>query len=133
MGSLLTNSDFRLFLSDLNTIGRQVFADTANTLSNVAKDVAKQIEPSAEESEIVKNPGSEQGPSLIAEDLGNEVSEITDVVANSLKKTGQEAGASLKENMTRDQKDILLFRLKTAVTKLRRGPTIRILCRPLGC
>lgn len=121
MGSLLlTNSDFRLFLSDLNTIGRQVFADTANTLSNVAEDAAKQIEPSAEESEIVKKPGSEQGPPPTTEDLGNEVSEITDVVANGLKKTGQEAGASLRENVTRNQKDTLLFRLKTAVTKLRK-------------
>ncbi len=120
MGSLLlTNSDFRLFLSDLNTIGRQVFADTANTLSNVAEDAAKQIEPSAEESEIVKNPSSEQGPPPTTEDLGNEVSEITDVVANGLKKTGLEAGASLRGNVTGDQKKTLLFRLKTAVTKLR--------------
>jgi hypothetical protein len=117
---LLTNSDFRLFLSDLNTIGRQVFADTANTLSNVAEDAAKQVEPSAEESEIVKNPGSEEGPPPTTEDLGNEVSEITDIVANGLKRVGQQAGASLRENVTGDQRDTLLFRLKTAVSKLRK-------------
>jgi hypothetical protein len=117
---LLTNSDFRLFLSDLNTIGRQVFADTANTLSNVAEDAAKQVEPSTEESETVKNPGSEEGPPPTAKDLENEVSEITNVVANGLKKTGQEVGASLRENVTGDQKDTLLFRLKAAVTKLRK-------------
>jgi Family of unknown function (DUF5923)/Protein of unknown function (DUF4449) len=104
----------------LNTIGRQVFADTANTLSNVAEDAAKQIEPSTEESEIVKNPGSEQGPPPTTEDLGNEVARITSVVTNGLQKTGQEAGASLRENVTGDQKDTLLFRLKTAVRKLRK-------------
>lgn len=121
MGSLLlTNSDFRLFLSDLNTIGRQVFADTANTLSNVAEDAAKQIEPPTEESEAVKNPGSEEGPPPTTKDLENQVSEITNVVANGLKKTGQEARASLRENVTGDQKDTLLFRLKAAVTKLRK-------------
>lgn len=121
MGSLLlTNSDFRLFLSDLNTIGRQVFADTANTLSNVAEDAAKQIEPSAEDSEIVKNPGGEEGPPPTTEDLGHEVSEIGDAVANGLRKAGQEAGASLRENVTGEQRDTLLFRLKAAVVKLRR-------------
>ncbi|TVY25714.1 Uncharacterized protein LHYA1_G006547 [Lachnellula hyalina] len=117
---LLTNSDFRMFLSDLNTIGRQVFADTANTISNVAEDAAKKIEPSAEDSETVKNPGSEQGPPPTNEDLTADATEIADVVANGVKKTGREAGASLKENVTGDQKDTLTYRLKAAVTKLRK-------------
>ncbi|TVY71351.1 Uncharacterized protein LSUE1_G008044 [Lachnellula suecica] len=117
---LLTNSDFRIFLSDLNTIGRQVFADTANTISNVAEDAAKKIEPSAEDSETIKNPGSEQGPAPTTDDLGAEATEITNVVANGLKKTGKEAGASLKENVSGDQKDTLIYRLKAAVTKLRK-------------
>jgi len=116
---LLTNSDFRIFLSDLNTIGRQVFADTANTISNVAEDAAKKIEPSAEESETLKNPGTEQGPAPTSEELEADAAEITDVVANGIKKTGQEAGASLKENVTGDQKETLIYRLKAAVTKLR--------------
>ncbi|TVY40135.1 Uncharacterized protein LSUB1_G003384 [Lachnellula subtilissima] len=117
---LLTNSDFRIFLSDLNTIGRQVFADTANTISNVAEDAAKKIEPSAEDSEAVKNPGSEQGPPPTNEDLEADAAEIADVVTNGVKKTGKEAGASLKENVTGDQKDTLIYRLKAAVTKLRK-------------
>ncbi|KAK5137439.1 hypothetical protein LTR04_004439, partial [Oleoguttula sp. CCFEE 6159] len=48
---LLTNSDFRLFLSDLNVIGRQVFKDTAFTLSSVAEEAGKKLEPSQEEQE----------------------------------------------------------------------------------
>jgi hypothetical protein len=52
--------------------------------------------------------------------LGNEVAEITSVVTSGLQKTGQEAGASLRENVTGGQKDTLLFRLKTVVRKLRK-------------
>jgi hypothetical protein len=116
---LLTNSDFRIFLSDLNTIGRQVFSDTAKTLSNVADDAAKQIEPSSEESEAVKIPGSE-GPPPSSDDLQADATEISKVVANGVKKTGLEAGASLKEHMTGDEKDTLIYRLKQAVIKLRK-------------
>jgi hypothetical protein len=118
---LLTNSDFRLFLSDLNTIGRQVFADTANTISNVAEEAANQVEPSLSDSETVKNPSEAQDTSPpTTEDLQAEVAEVTDVIAEGIKKTGQEAGSSLKENFSGDQKETLISRLKAAVTKLRR-------------
>lgn len=116
---LLTNSDFRIFLSDLNTIGRQVFADTANTLSTVAEDAAKQIEPSAQETQTLKDPGANEDPITTAE-LENEVTEVSDVITNGLKKTGREAGESLKENITGDQKETLVARLKATVMKLRK-------------
>lgn len=120
MGSLLlTNSDFRIFLSDLNTIGRQVFADTANKLSDVAEDAAKKIEPSSEESDTLKHPGTEGDIAPTTGDLEEQVVEVGNVVANGLKKTGQEAGQSVKENISGEQKDTLLFRLKAAVVKLR--------------
>jgi hypothetical protein len=54
------------------------------------------------------------------DDLQNEAAEITDVIANGVKKTGHEATESLKENITGDQKDTLVFRLKAAVMKLRK-------------
>jgi Family of unknown function (DUF5923)/Protein of unknown function (DUF4449) len=117
---LLTNSDFRLFLSDLNTALRQVFADTAKTLANAADDAAKQIKPSAEDGKVLKNPGREQGPAPTIDDLGAKVAEITSVVTQGLKETGNEAYVSLKDNLSGDQRDTLLFRLKAAVTKLRK-------------
>ncbi|KAE8454524.1 hypothetical protein EG329_000147 [Mollisiaceae sp. DMI_Dod_QoI] len=117
---LLTNSDFRIFLSDLNTIGRQVFSDTAHTISNVAEDAAKQIEPSDEQNETVKEPGNDDGPAPTGEDLGAEAAEIADVVANGVKKTGKEAGASLKEHISGDEKETLKNRLRAAVVKLRK-------------
>ncbi|PQE17885.1 bactericidal permeability-increasing protein [Rutstroemia sp. NJR-2017a BBW] len=115
---LLTNSDFRIFLSDLNTIGRQVFADTAKTVSAVAEDAAKEIEPSTSENQAMKNPGHERSEPIPVEDLQAEVSDVAKVVTNGLKKTGQEAGASLKENITGEQKETLKRRLKQAVMKL---------------
>ena len=117
---LLTNSDFRLFLGDLNVIGRQVFADTAFSLSDVAKEAGNKLEPSEQDKEAIKEPGSDEGPKPTAEDLGNEVADVSKIVTNGLVKTGQDAVISAKENITGDQKDTLLYRLKQAVLKLRK-------------
>ena len=86
----------------------------------MAEDAAKQIEPSAEDSETLKNPGSENGPPPTAADLEAEALQITDVVTNGLKQTGKDAVASAKENVTGDEGETLRYRLKAAVTKLRK-------------
>ena len=117
---MLTNSDFRLFLGDLGTIGRQVFADTAYSLSDAAQEAGKRLEPSQEENETVQNPGSEEGPPPTAKDLGSETAEVSKVLGNGIAKTSKDAFSSLKENVTGDQKDTLLYRLKEAVLKLRK-------------
>ena len=117
---LLTNSDFRLFLGDLGIIGRQVFADTAFSLSNVAEEAGKTLEPSKQDSKTLQNPGSEQGPPPTSEDLKNEAGDISKVVGNGLVKTSQDAFSSLQENVTGEQKETLLYRLKEAVVKLRK-------------
>ena len=116
---LLTNSDFRIFLSDLNTIGRQVFADTANTLSTVASDAAGQIEPSTQDMEAIKEPGKDSEP-ISKQDLEEETAEISHVITDGLRETGQEAEASLKENVSGKQREALIYRLKAAVSKLRK-------------
>lgn len=117
---LLTNSDFRLFLGDLGTIGRQVFADTAFSLSGVAEEVGKQLEPSEAQSKQVKEPGADDGPPPGAKDLEHEVADVSKVVTSGLVKTGKDAGTSLQKNVSGDQKDTLLERLKKAVTELRK-------------
>ncbi|KAL8912911.1 MAG: hypothetical protein Q9171_002205 [Xanthocarpia ochracea] len=117
---LLTNSDFRLFLGDLGTIGRQVFADTAFSLSGVAEEAGKRLQPSEEQSKQVQKPGADDGPPPGAEDLEHEVGEVSKVVANGLVKTGKDAASSLQNNISGDQKDTLIERLKKAVTKLRK-------------
>lgn len=115
---LLTNSDFRLFLQDLNVLGRQVFVDTANKLAEVAEDAAKKVEPSGEEAKALHHPGTEPGPAPTTDDLVAEAAQITDVVADGLKQVGEEAADSTQHKLTGDEKETLLFRLRNAVTKL---------------
>lgn len=97
-----------------------MFADTAFSLSNVAEEAGKQLEPSGEERKAIAHPGADEGPPPTANDLGNEVAEISKVVGNGLVKTGQDALDSLQENVSGDQKETLLNRLKQAVLKLRK-------------
>ncbi|MCJ1338737.1 hypothetical protein MMC09_004026 [Bachmanniomyces sp. S44760] len=117
---LLTNSDFRLFMGDLNIIGRQVFADTAFSLSSAAQDAGGKLEPSKEDSTTIQNPGSENGPPPTANDLGGEATEVSKVIGNGLLKTGKDAAASAQENVSGEQGETLLYRLKQAVLKLRK-------------
>jgi hypothetical protein len=116
---LLTNSDFRLFLGDLNIIGRQILADTAFTFSDVAKEAGEQLEPSEQDKKTIKKAGSEPGPAPDTTDLKHETQEVSKVMINGLHKTGQEVITSTKENISGDQKETLLYRLKQAVVKLR--------------
>lgn len=117
---LLTNSDFRLFLGDLGTIGRQVFADTAFSLSGVAQEAGQKLEPSEQDSKAIQEPGSDEGPPPTAKDLQNGVTDISKVVGNGLAKTGKDAYSSLQDNISGDQKETLLHRLQQAVVKLRK-------------
>ncbi|KAI9808739.1 MAG: hypothetical protein M1825_003891 [Sarcosagium campestre] len=119
---LLTNSDFRLFLSDLNVIGRKVFADTAESVSDVAKEASKKIEPSTVEADALQKPGSENGQPPSGQELAAPAVDASKVVADGLAKSGEEAVASLKDNISGAQRETLLFRLKQAVVKLRRRP-----------
>ncbi|MCJ1287995.1 hypothetical protein MMC26_007348 [Xylographa opegraphella] len=117
---LLTNSDFRLFLGDLNVMGRQIFADTAFSLSGVAEKVGKEVEPSSGDIKKLQEPGADDGPAPTVDDLGNGVADVSKVVGNGLTKTGLDAFESAKEQISGDQKETLLNRLKQAVLKLRK-------------
>ena len=117
---LLTNSDFRIFLGDVGTIGRQVFSDTAFSLSGVAEDAGKKLEPSNQDKKTIQEPGSEQGPPPTTKDLTNDVADVSKVVGNGLVKTGKDTLSSLQENISGEQKETLLYRLKEAVLKLRK-------------
>ena len=116
---LLTNYDFRIFLSDLTIIGRQVFADTANKLSAVASDAATEIEPSIQAIENLKEPGKDSEP-ISKQEIQEEAAEVSHIITDSLRETGREAEESLRENISGRQRDVLLSRLKSAVGKLRK-------------
>lgn len=116
VGSLLiTNSDFRLFLSDLSTIGKEVFRDTAFSLADVSKKAAEQIDAGP-----VSNGNAKPAPST--DELEEEVLDVANVVAKGVKDVAQEAEHSVLEHITRDEGDVLVERLKQAVGKLRKRP-----------
>ena len=117
---LLTNSDFRLFLGDLNVMGRQVFADTAFSLSGVAEEVGKKVEPSDDDTKKLQEPGADDGPPPTTDDLGDGVADVSKAVGNGLVKTGQDAFESAQGQFSGDQKGTLLDRLKQAILKLRK-------------
>ncbi|KAF6829994.1 hypothetical protein CPLU01_07609 [Colletotrichum plurivorum] len=121
VGSLiLTNSDFRLLLSDLGTIGREVFRDTAFTLSDVSKQAAKEVEPSKAEEEALRNPnGDDTKPPPSKDDIENELANVSQVVTDGAARVADEAGHSLAEHLTGDEQETLVSRLKKAVVNLR--------------
>ncbi|KFA74391.1 hypothetical protein S40288_03972 [Stachybotrys chartarum IBT 40288] len=122
---LLTNSDFRVFLSDLSTVGREVLRDTAFTLSDVSKEAAKKIEPSEELGEASnqngkasdKQNGKQASPT--GDDLKSEAKDVADVLVEGGAEVLHEAEQSLEEHFTGKEKDVLLDRLKQTVSKLR--------------
>lgn len=117
---LLTNSDFRIFLSDLETVGREVFKETAFTLSNVSKKAAKEIEPSKEDQAKLKEPGADEGPVPSAEDLNGDVKEVAAVIGEGALEVAKRADVSLAQKLQGDEGQSLLFRLKKTVTNLRK-------------
>ena len=101
-------------------IGKQVFADTAFSISDAAEEAGKRLEPSEQESEAVKDPNAHQSQPPTSANLEAEASEISKVVEDGIKKTGRDALSSAAENLSGEQKDTLLYRLKGAVSKLQK-------------
>ncbi|KAE9988517.1 hypothetical protein EG328_010556 [Venturia inaequalis] len=119
---LLTNSDFRLFLSDLNVVAREVFKDTAFTLSGVAEEAGKKLEPSEADQQALKKPGADEGPRPSGDELGNQVAEVVSELGNGAAKVSEAARDSLADKLSGQEKETLLYRLKQAVLKLRKRP-----------
>lgn len=120
MGSLLlTNPDFRLFVDDIATIGRQVFADTASSLAETSKQVADEVQPSEEEQQALSGAGADEGRELSGKQVKEELQHIADVAGKGAVHTGEDAVQSAREHLSGREQDTLLYRLKKAVSKLR--------------
>lgn len=119
-GLLLTNSDFRLFLNDVTTIGREVLADTAFSLSSAAEKTGKQLELSTEEQNSVQKPGADEGTLPSKQELEQNAEETSRVVGQQVANVGKDALQSAKENFSGAQGETLLYRLKQTVLNLRK-------------
>ncbi|CAI7662209.1 unnamed protein product [Penicillium pancosmium] len=116
---LLTNADFRLFVDDIATVGRQVFADTASSLAEASKQVADEVQPSAEEEQALTGAGADEGRELSGEQVKEELSHIADVAGKGAAHTGEDAMKSAREHLSGRERDTLLYRLKKTVQDLR--------------
>jgi hypothetical protein len=117
---LLTNSDFRLFVNDLSTIGRQVLSDTAYSLSTAAAKTGEQLELSEDQQKSIEGPGKDEGTLPSKDDIKEEAQDTAAVLANGAADVGKDALISAKENLSGDQSQTLLYRLKQTVLGLRK-------------
>ncbi|KAJ5815194.1 hypothetical protein N7474_006971 [Penicillium riverlandense] len=116
---LLTNADFRLFVDDVATVGRQIFADTASSLSETSKQVAEQVQPSEQEQAAVQGAGADKGRAVSGEEIKDEAAHVAEVAGEGVARTSRQAVESAKEHLSGQERDTLLYRLKQAVLKLR--------------
>lgn len=116
---LLTNADFRIFLSDLGTVGREVFRDTAFTLADVSKKAAEKVEPSKEDKEALKEANGDSRPAPSNKELQQEVTTISQAVTEGAGEVLDEAGQSFTEHFKGEEQDALVKRLKQTVLNLR--------------
>jgi hypothetical protein len=114
---LLTNSDFRIFLSDLATVGKEVFRDTAFSIADVSKQAAEELEP---EGPVKPNGGEQVAPSK--QDLQEEVKDVGKVLSKGAIDVAHDAEHSVAEHVTGDEGEALAQRLKNAVGRLRKRP-----------
>jgi len=119
---LLNNSDFRIFLSDLSTVGREVFRDTAFTLADVSKQAGESIEPSKETQDALKHPNGNGNSKAVPsnQDLKDELVKVSDAVTHGAAEVIDEAGQSLTERVKGEEGDTLVHRLKETVINLRK-------------
>lgn len=117
---LLTNSDFRLFVNDISTIGRQVLADTAFSVSQAAQETGKTLELSTEEQQTVKGAGADEGSLPTKEEVKENAKDTAAVLGNEAAKVGKDAVTSAKEQFSGEQQETLLHRLKQTVLNLRK-------------
>ncbi|KAL4923248.1 uncharacterized protein BDV17DRAFT_277677 [Aspergillus undulatus] len=116
---LLTNADFRLFVEDLTTVGRNIFSDTAFSLSRESRKAGKKLRPKEEDQNALSGAGADEGHTVTNEELQEEVNHVADVAKGGLVRTGKDAVESAEEHFTGKEQETLLHRLKQTVLKLR--------------
>lgn len=118
---LLSNSDFRIFLSDLGTVGKEVFRDTAFTLADASKKAGQQIQPSESEQEALKNvDGGTTQTVPSTEDLKDEVADVAHAVSDATGEVVAEAEHSVADHLQGEEQEALVQRLKQTVLQLRK-------------
>ncbi|KAI9718142.1 MAG: hypothetical protein M1828_006840 [Chrysothrix sp. TS-e1954] len=118
---LLTNSEFRHFLSDLQIVGREVFKDSAMATSRVAQDVGNEIDPKPS-GDVVESSDTAGNGLPSQDDLVTGAKDFSSTVADGAARISNETQQSLKEHLSGQERKTLAKRLHSAVVKLRQRP-----------
>ncbi|OAA53841.1 hypothetical protein SPI_09286 [Niveomyces insectorum RCEF 264] len=132
---LLTNADFRLFLSDLTDVGRDVFRDSALALSDASREAATNVEQAGGESAHQKqkqkqsasntapggSPEADEALPQARNNMADVAHEATSAATKVAAETAQSVSGKLVDNDD-GARDRLLDRLQRAVGKLRQRP-----------
>lgn len=119
---LLTNSDFRIFLSDLGVTAKEVFRDTAFSISKTAEVAGKKLDPSAEQKQQVQKPGNDAGHAPTSQEVTKDAQEITQTVVEGAVTVTQDTAQSAADKLTGTEGEVMINRLKQAIFKLRKRP-----------
>ena len=115
---LLTNSSFRLFLSDLQTIGRDVFKDSAFSASRAAEDVGHVVDPESSLADIPRSSKNNEQPPT-QEELVTDAKALSATITESVANVSKDTKQSLSEHLSGSDREALLNRLRAAVGNLR--------------
>ena len=110
-----------MFVTDLSTIGRQVLADSAHTLSGAAEKVGNKLELDEQEQKTIQGAGADEAVEPPSKDeIAQNTEDLTKVIGNGAADVGKTAINSAKENLSGEQSETLLYRLKQTVLGLRK-------------
>lgn len=116
---LLTNSDFRLFLGDLNVVAREIFKDTAFAISEASQEAGKRLGPSNAGQDSVKQLGNGSQSPPSEQELVNQTAELSNVLSGTASMVAGGAENSVVQKLEGPEKDAMVRRLKDTVINLR--------------
>lgn len=118
---LLNNAEFRVFLGDLTTIGREVLRDVAFSLSAVSKEVGQEVSPPEGDGDAAKPLYSNADNPPSSCDLKEDAAGVTGAVAEGAGKVSRHASTSVSD-ISQEERETLLDRLKKTILGLRQRP-----------
>lgn len=119
----MLNKDFRTFVADLGTITRQVVRDTTEAIGDASHDASKQLEEGSRDMESLKATDKQQKDVYKSEgDMKDKALEVAGEARERANSVAQEVQSSVEEHTGDDTRQILIARLKKAVTGLRKRP-----------
>ncbi|SPQ24937.1 81dd693c-13d1-4379-98e6-6f54f37e1b9a [Thermothielavioides terrestris] len=106
--------------ADTAAVAREVFRDTAFSLSEASREAGKRLEPSTEEQDSARQPGGDSHTPPSQHDLMDQAAEVSRVLSGTASTVVDEAESSITQKLGGPEKDTMIHRLKEAVLDLRR-------------